>query len=91
VIVPDIFEEPGDIDVQTVGEEAASEEVSVPSRFTTKLFVTIAALAGAASTNTKVDAVSATNATNAGSFPHIWRNFLYTAANILDYKFTEPI
>jgi hypothetical protein len=42
---PDIVEEPGEIEFQTVGEVAANDVVSVPSKFTTRLFVTIAALA----------------------------------------------
>lgn len=62
---------------------AGSEEAEVPSRFITKLFVTIAAFAGSgASVATKPDATSAVNATNAGNFPHIWRIERYTLANI---------
>jgi hypothetical protein len=52
----------------------ARDELSLASRFRTKLLVTIAALAVCGtSTATRVLVVSATSATKAGNFPHIWR------------------
>ncbi len=73
----------GETLVQEVGEVAASELVLLVSKLRVKDEETIAALAVCGtSTATKVLVVSATNATKAGSFPHIWRSCLYTAANI---------
>jgi hypothetical protein len=44
-MVPDGVVLAGEIEFQTVGEVAANDVVSLPSRLTTRLFVTIAALA----------------------------------------------
>jgi hypothetical protein len=77
------FDDAGEILVQEVGEVAASELVLLASKLRVRDEETIAALAVCGtSTATRVLVVSATNATKAGSFPHIWRSCLYTAANI---------
>ena len=65
LIVPEGVVDAGEIEFQTVGELAASEDALFPSRLTTRLLVTIAAFAaGGVSRNVKPDASSATSATN---------------------------
>jgi hypothetical protein len=77
------FDDAGETLVQEVGEVAASELLLLASKLRVKDDETIAALAVCGtSTATKVLVVSATNATKAGSFPHIWLSCLYSSANI---------